>query len=136
LVGLHITGIGFMLVRRSFDGLMDHALPAAEQATLREAIRAALPAGAEFHHLRTRQAGRRKFADFHLLVDGGMTVRDAHMIAHQVEERLHTALPGLEVTIHVEPVDEPGSWETIQLARLGEHPEPTRPDEARTRDVR
>src|SRR5690349_834497 len=46
LVGLHIVGTGFMLVRRSFDGLMDHALPAAEQATLREAIRAALPAGA------------------------------------------------------------------------------------------
>jgi cation diffusion facilitator family transporter len=124
LVGLHIVGTGFMLVRRSFDGLMDHALPAAEQAGLREAIRAALPGGAEFHHLRTRQAGRRKFADFHLLVDGGMAVRDAHVVAHQVEERLHAAFPGLEVTIHVEPVDEPASWEADQLARLGEHPEP------------
>jgi len=124
LMGLHIAGTGFMLVRRSFDGLMDHALPAAEQATLRDAIRAALPVGAEFHHLRTRQAGRRKFADFHMLVDGGMTVRDAHVLADRVEERLAEAMPGLEVTIHVEPVDEPASWEADRLARLGESPEP------------
>jgi cation diffusion facilitator family transporter len=133
LVGLHITGIGLGLVRRSFDGLMDHALPAAEQAALREAIRAALPAGADFHLLRTRQAGRRKFADFHLLVDGSMRVRDAHVVAHRVEERLHAVLPGLEVTIHVEPVDEPGSWEADQLARLGEQ---TAPPEERNRDAR
>jgi cation diffusion facilitator family transporter len=124
LVGLHIAGTGFMLVRRSFDGLMDHALPEAEQATLREAIRSALPAGAEFHYLRTRQAGRRKFADFHLLVDGGMSVRAAHAVAHQVEERLAAALPGLEVTTHIEPVDEPESWEADELARLGEQSEP------------
>jgi divalent metal cation (Fe/Co/Zn/Cd) transporter len=62
--------------------------------------------------------------DFHLLVDGGTTVREAHVLAHQVEERLGEAVPGLEVTIHVEPVDEPASWEADQLARLGEQTEP------------
>ncbi len=124
LVGLHIAGTGLMLVRRSFDGLMDHALPEAEQTVIREAIRAALPAGAEFHHLRTRQAGRRKFADFHLLVEGSTTVRDAHVLTHKVEDHLLSVLPALEVTIHVEPVEEPESWESDQLARLGEPPVP------------
>ena len=120
LVGLHIVATGFRLVRRSFDGLMDHALPLSEQTKLREAIRAALPPGAEFHHLRTRQAGRRKFADFHLLVDGALTVRDAHVVAHEVEAKLRESFVGLEVTIHVEPIDEPSSWEAVELARLGE----------------
>ncbi len=129
LVGGHICGTGFMLVRRSFDGLMDHALPADEQVRLREAIRAALPPGAEFHLLRTRQAGRRKFADFHLLVDGALTVRDAHVVAHEVEAKLREAFAGLEVTIHVEPIDEPSSWEAVELARLGENVTPApRPD--------
>lgn len=129
LVGGHIFGTGFMLVRRSFDGLMDHALPADEQARLREAIRAALPPGTEFHLLRTRHAGRRKFADFHLLVDGALTVRDAHVVAHEVEAKLREAFTGLEVTIHVEPIDEPSSWEAVELARLGENATPApRPD--------
>ena len=124
LVGLHITAIGFQLVRRSFDGLMDHALPAAEQERLRAAIRGALPAGAAFHRLRTRQAGRRKFADFHLLVDGALTVRDAHTLAHDVEEQVHAAVPDTELTIHVEPIEERASWESAELARLGEATEP------------
>jgi cation diffusion facilitator family transporter len=119
-VGLHIVWVGVGLVRRSFDGLMDHALPAAEVAGLRAAITAALPPGTTFHLLRTRQAGRRKFADFHLLVNGGLTVRAAHALAHQVEAELRATAPDLVVSTHVEPIDEQASWEAAELARLGE----------------
>ena len=123
-VGLLIVVTGVRLVRRSFDGLMDHALPADERARLRESLQAAMPPGATFHHLRTRQAGRRKFADFHLLVDGSQTVRDAHAAAHLVEEQVLAAIPGLELTIHVEPIEDEASWEPAALARLGEPTEP------------
>ena len=123
-VGLHITTTGFGLVRRSINGLMDHALPADEQEKLRGQIRAALPPGAQFHLLRTRQAGRRKFADFHLLVDGAMTVSEAHDLSEVVEERLRAAVPGLEVATHIEPVGEPAAWEAERIAALGEVVEP------------
>jgi cation diffusion facilitator family transporter len=119
-VGLNIVWTGGGLVVRSFNGLMDHALPAAEQDEIRAVIRANLPAGAAFHMLRTRRAGQRRFAEFHLLVDGDLTVRAAHAVAHAVEAALLAALPGLEVMIHVEPVDEEESWEGAELERLGE----------------
>lgn len=119
-VGGHILFTGFNLVRRSFDGLMDRALPAGEQKAIRDTITAALPTGTTFHHLRTRRAGRRKFADFHLLVDGGLSVRDGHTLAHRVEGALRAAVPELEVTVHVEPIDERASWEEAELKRLGE----------------
>jgi cation diffusion facilitator family transporter len=125
LVGLHIGFTGFNLVRRSFDGLMDRALPAGELTAIREAVTAALPAGTAFHHLRTRRAGRRKFADFHLLVDGGLSVRDGHALAHRVEQALERAMPELEVTIHIEPIDERASWEEAALKRLGEDSVPS-----------
>ena len=51
--------------------------------------------------------------------DGSMNVRDAHGIAHSVESQLRNVLPGLEVTIHIEPIDEQESWEADELARLG-----------------
>ena len=123
-VGLHITRTGFGLVWESFDGLMDHALPADDQEKLREQIRAVLPPGRQFHMLRTRQAGRRKFADFHLLVAGETTVRDAHALSEEVEERLRAAVPGLEVATHIEPIDEPAAWEAERIAALGEVVEP------------
>lgn len=123
-VGVHILGTGFGLVRRSVNGLMDHALPHADQGRVRDLIRSALPTGADFHLLRTRQAGRRKFADFHLLVDGGMSVRAAHAVAHAVETRVRAAFPELELVIHIEPIDERTSWETAALQALGEPAEP------------
>ncbi len=119
-VALHILATGVRLVRRSFNGLMDHALPPEEQGRLRAAIRAALPPGTDFHALRTRQAGAKTFAEFHLLVSGDSTVRAAHDLAHRVEDALRGTMPDLAVTIHVEPIDEPSSWESVELARLGE----------------
>lgn len=115
LVGLNITVTGLRLIRRSFDGLMDHALTAVEQDVLRQTIRAQAPPGTDFHALRTRQAGARKFADFHLLVPGTSSVRDAHDLGMRVEEALHAAVPGVEVTIHIEPIEDRASWEDNTL---------------------
>ncbi len=95
------------LVLRSFNGLMDHALPEAEQQKVRDAITGQLGPGMDFHALRTRQAGTRRFADFHLLVPGSMTVSEAHARTGRVEEAVRLALPGLEVTVHVEPIEAP-----------------------------
>ena len=119
-VGLSILWTGFKLVRRSFDGLMDRALPVEDQTRLRDGIRTALPQGCHFHFLRTRQAGRRKFVDFHLLVPGTWTVQAGHTLAHEIETKLEDARAELEVTIHVEPIEDESSWEPAALARLGE----------------
>jgi hypothetical protein len=37
-----------------------------------------------------------------------------------VEAALAAAIPGVEVTIHVEPVDEEESWEEDYLRQIGE----------------
>jgi cation diffusion facilitator family transporter len=115
LVSVNILWTGLDLVRRSFDGLMDHALPEAEQMALRSAIAAHLQPGMHFHALRTRQAGARRFADFHLLVPGAWTVQRAHDLTLKVEEALGKALPGIEVTVHIEPIEEQASWEDSAL---------------------
>ncbi len=120
LVGFSILRTGFKLIRQSFDGLMDRALPPEEQTRLREGIRTALPVGCHFHFLRTRQAGRRKFVDFHLLVPGTWTVQAGHALAHEIETKLEDTPAELEVTIHVEPIEDESSWEPAALARLGE----------------
>jgi cation diffusion facilitator family transporter len=120
LVGANIIWTGSELAYRSYNGLMDHALPAAEQEQIRAVIRAHLPEGADFHLLRTRRAGARRFVEFHLLVDGDQSVRAAHHVAHAVQSALVAALPGLEVTIHIEPVDEEESWESEEMQKLGE----------------
>lgn len=118
LVAANIVRIGWGLVIRSFNGLMDHALPAAEQALVRQAIEANLDPGTAFHALRTRQAGTDRFVDFHLLVPGRTPVTRAHHLAERVELAIRTALPGTEVVVHIEPIEEQASWEDSQLLPL------------------
>jgi cation diffusion facilitator family transporter len=117
-VAVNITWTAFDLVRRSFNGLMDHALPAEEQAVVRAAIESRLEPGMDYHALRTRQAGARRFADFHLLVPGRLTVQHAHEVTGRVEDAVRVALPGIEVTVHIEPIEERGSWEDSALLPL------------------
>jgi divalent metal cation (Fe/Co/Zn/Cd) transporter len=102
----------------SFKGLMDHALTPAEQEAVRGAIEGQIGEGMDYHALRTRQAGSRRFADFHLLVPGAMTVRQAHEITNRVEAAVRAALPGVEVTVHVEPIEEQSAWQDSALLPL------------------
>lgn len=107
------TGVG--LVRRSFDGLMDHALPMNEQHLVRSAIESALKSGFTFHALRTRQAGAHRFIDFHLLVPGKLSVRESHKLAMEIERAIQKLWERVEVVIHVEPIDEPSSYDDSEV---------------------
>jgi divalent metal cation (Fe/Co/Zn/Cd) transporter len=115
VVAANITWTGFDLMRRSFDGLMDRALPLEEQVKVRQAIEGQLEPGMTYHALRTRRAGSRRFADFHLLVPGSLTVQRAHAIGNRVEAAIRAAFADMEVTVHVEPIEERGSWEDSAL---------------------
>lgn len=118
LVAGNILWVGGRLVQRSFDGLMDHALPAEELEQIRQAIRPHLGPDMAFHAVRTRQAGTRRFLDFHLLVPGDCSVQQAHDLGDRIEASLQQALAGLEVTIHIEPIEQQESWEDSRLVAL------------------
>ena len=118
VVAANILWTAIDLMRRSFNGLMDHSLPSAEQALLRDAIRGQLGPSMDFHALRTRQAGTRRFADFHLLVPGRYSVKEAHVLTGKIESAINSALPGIEVTVHVEPIEDRTSWEDSALLPL------------------
>ncbi|MCY1550474.1 Ferrous-iron efflux pump FieF [compost metagenome] len=57
----------------------------------------------EAHDIRTRQAGKMTFIDFHLVVPGAMTVDAAHAICDAIEAKLREAVKDAQITIHVEP---------------------------------
>jgi cation diffusion facilitator family transporter len=122
LMAFNILFTAYRLVRRSFNGLMDHALSAAEQLELRTTINSALEPGTTFHALRTRRAGMRRFADCHLLVPGAWSVQQAHDLAERLEQTVVAAMPGLELTLHIEPIDAAASYRDSAL--LGFEPKP------------
>lgn len=117
-MALYILWVAFGLVRRSFHGLMDHALTDVEQRQLRAAITAALEPGTTFHALRTRRGGSRRFADCHLLVPGEWSVARAHDLVERVERSVVESMAGLELTVHLEPIEAAASWRDSELLRF------------------
>lgn len=103
LVALNILWSGWTVIRESVGGLMDVAVPQETQRTIREVISTNAEGAIEAHDIRTRQAGKMMFIDFHLVVPGTMTVDDAHSICDGIEAGLREAVEPVQITIHVEP---------------------------------
>ena len=103
LVALNILWSGWKMVRESVDGLMDRAAPGEMVGQIRALISLHGEGAPEAHDVRTRYAGQATFIDFHLVVPGEMSVREAHEICDRLEDALETTIPGAVVVIHVEP---------------------------------
>jgi len=105
-VAAHVLWLGLGIVRRSVGGLLDEALAPEVRAQVEAAVREAMAGALEVHDLRTRRAGARAFVELHLVVPAAMTVEEAHAIATRIEEAVQEVLPGVWVTVHVEPEGE------------------------------
>lgn len=103
LVALNILWSGWGLVKHSVGGLMDEAAPQDEVERIRTIISANAEGAIEAHDVRTRHAGRATFIDFHLVVEGAMSVREAHDICDRIEAALRADNGHVVITIHVEP---------------------------------
>jgi divalent metal cation (Fe/Co/Zn/Cd) transporter len=69
------------------------------------------PLGGDYHRLRTRVAGKKSFVDVHVLVPGSMSVHDGHDLAERLENEIQQAVPHVEVLTHLEPIEDPRSWD-------------------------
>jgi cation diffusion facilitator family transporter len=103
LVGLTILWSGWQLIRQSVIGLMDVSVDPKELARIKEIIASNAVGAIEAHDIRTRQAGRMTFIDFHLVVPGTMSVDAAHAICDAIEAKLREDVDDALITIHVEP---------------------------------
>jgi len=110
LVAANIVYIGMGILRSSASGLMDAALPEADIDVIKTVLSNYRNDDVVIHGLQTRAAGRQAFATMHVLVPGAQSVTQGHDICHAIETDLISALPGLVVTTHLEPLEDPRAW--------------------------
>ena len=113
----NIIWSGVLIVRKSVLGLMDTALPAEERAEVDRVLAHHAQAEIQFHALRTRQAGARRFVSFHVLVPGDWTVQRGHDFLERIEADLRVALPNTTVFTHLEALNDPAAWDDTTLDR-------------------
>ena len=115
LLAFHIVFTGVHLVHQSMLGLMDTGVPQDDLDRIKGVLAEYGAQGMQWHALRTREAGARRFMSVHLLVPGDWTVQRGHDVAENVEAALRTAVPRLHVLTHLEPIEDPVSFQDAVL---------------------
>ena len=114
LVGLNIIWTGWRLMQESAHGLMDAALPEEENIRVSQILARFATDEVAFHGLRTRASGHRAFADVHVLVPGTWTVARGHDLVEDIEAALAHEVPDLTLSTHVEPSEDPRSYDDFE----------------------
>jgi ferrous-iron efflux pump FieF len=112
--------------QEAIEQLMDHEWPIEKRERFL-AVAARHPALRGIHDLRTRTSGNRDFVQFHVWVDGAMTVTQAHRVMDEIEDALSLEFPGTEILIHPDPeglVDEDRLGAQDLLAMVAEDESP------------
>lgn len=117
IVAANIVWTGSSIVRKSVLGLMDTALPPEELRVLKAAVEPHLTEGVQYHALRSRQSGARRFVSMHVLVPGEWTVHRGHELLERIEADVRKVLPQVTVFTHLESLDDPTSWDDVALDR-------------------
>jgi cation diffusion facilitator family transporter len=116
-VAANIIWSGIQLVRRSIRGLLDAAIPAPERTAVQAILERYRAHGIQWHAVRTRQAGRRRFVSLHVLVPGDWTVQHGYDVLEEIEHDIRAALGTTTVFTHLEPLEDPRAIEDIGLDR-------------------
>ena len=103
IVGAFIVKVAIDLLRNGIGDLMEQSLPdAVENEILR--LAASVPGVSMPHDLRTRRIGNHYAIELHILMDGDMSLREAHDKATEVEDTLKGHYgQDTHVAVHVEP---------------------------------
>ncbi|MGB4100616.1 MAG: cation diffusion facilitator family transporter [Alphaproteobacteria bacterium] len=101
VAGILIFG-ALRIARDALRVLLDRELPEATRARIRTLVHTH-PQVRGLHDLRTRSDGERHFIEFHLELDGHITLTAAHDIADAVEQHLLMEFAPAEISIHQEP---------------------------------
>jgi len=103
VVGLFIVKVSVELLRNGIGDLMEQSLPDAVEEEILHLV-SSLPGDVRPHDLRTRRIGNHYAIEMHILMDGDVSLREAHDKASEVENLLRDHYgEETHVAVHVEP---------------------------------
>ncbi len=101
MVGLIVVYISIKLGIRTIQALLDVA-PSGIEEKIISAVEV-LPGITDCHNVRVRYSGPQLFVDIHVLIDGSLTLIEAHDLTEEIERVIQKLIPNADVTVHPEP---------------------------------
>jgi cation diffusion facilitator family transporter len=104
VIAVFIIRVAWKLLRQSFGDLTEAALPESVEKEIRQIILSD-PDVSDLHNLRTRRIGNTYAIEFHIRMDGNLSLTEAHSRTQHIETVIKERFGAdTHVTVHVEPV--------------------------------
>ena len=114
VVGAFIVKVAFDLLKNGIGDLMEQSLPDEVEDEILKMV-AEVPGVAEPHDLRTRRIGNHYAIELHILMDGDISLKEAHDKASEVEDLLRQHYgEETHIAVHVEPQEKPTKKTTLK----------------------
>ncbi|WP_286263424.1 cation diffusion facilitator family transporter [Thalassotalea atypica] len=102
IIGGYLLISAISIAKQSFTQLMDQELDEEDIRKIKDIV-FAHPQAIGIHDLKTRQSGPMTFIQFHLELDGELTLLVAHNIGESIEQEIAALYTSCEVLIHHDP---------------------------------
>ncbi len=101
IVAFIVLFVSYRLGKKSFDALTDKAPEGVTESISK--IMNKIPEVKNYHDLRVRESGAKKFIELNIHVDKNLTIDEAHEISHKVEDEIERQVSNSKVMVHTEP---------------------------------
>lgn len=101
IVALIVLFVSYRLGKKSFNALTDKAPEGVTESI--DKIMKEIPEVKNYHDIRVREAGAKKFIELNIHVDKNLTIDEAHEISHKVEDEIEKQFVNSKVMVHTEP---------------------------------
>ena len=102
VISAYIMYTSYLLFRGAMRNLVDEEFDSEHREKILKII-VSFPEALGVHELKTRSAGNKPFIQFHLEVDGGISLFEAHNISDRITAELIKQFPSAEIIIHQDP---------------------------------
>lgn len=94
---------GAQIIRKQTRILLDEAVIPAQD--LKKNILNAFPEVIDIHDIKSRTDGINTYLEFHVVLDGDLSLKKAHSVADRIEQYIRESYPyqNIKITIHLEP---------------------------------
>lgn len=109
LIGIIFSGyiifLGTKSMIETMDEILDRRIDEEDIVEIKKILSIHSSDFIEFHELRTRKSGHKKFVDLHLVFPPEKNLKDVHKICDEIEKKLKEKIKNIDIIIHPEPYE-------------------------------
>jgi cation diffusion facilitator family transporter len=104
-LSIYIISLGTKSIIETADEILDRRIDEEDIIQIKKILDSYSSSFIEFHELRTRKSGRKKFIDLHIVFLKDKKISEVHKICDEIEDKIKEKIKDIDIIIHPEPYE-------------------------------